>query len=143
MTTTDPKPSKKYRRITQVMLVVTVAVLVIWDVIVALTAETGDTISESARDYSVYPVLPALVGGLSGHFFFWEARLVPGLWGMAAAIGMLLLIAAWSVLVKNHTGPEWLATAHQWASRHPIVVVGATTVIGGIFWGLAPSTKTM
>lgn len=62
------------RKITSLIVVIVVAVLVLWDVFVAVTPEEGDTISEIIRDYgSRHPVLPFGFGVLSGHFF-WPAK---------------------------------------------------------------------
>jgi hypothetical protein len=134
---------KKWRRLTQVGLLIFIFVAIIWDVIVAITPEGSDTISESARDYAIYPILPTMIGGLGGHFFFWEVRVVPDPWGMIAALSVFVAVAVWSVLVKNHTGPQWLESLHTLCSRHPIVVFGVATLLGGMFWGLEPSAKTL
>jgi hypothetical protein len=133
----------KGRRITQIIMLATAAVWLVWDVIVAISPETGDTESETARDYSIYPAWPALWGGLAGHWFLWEVRVVPGMWGMACAIGMIFLLGGWSVLTKNQIGPEWLFVAHRFASRHPAMICAMAMFLGGLFWGLAPSTKTL
>jgi hypothetical protein len=133
----------KGRRITQIIMLVTAAVWLIWDIIVAITPETGDTESETARDYAIYPAWPALWGGLGGHWFLWEIRVVPGMWGMVCAIGMIFLLVAWSVLAKNEIGPEFIVTSHRFISRHPAIACAFGFLCGGLFWGLAPSQKTL
>ena len=134
---------RKWRRLTQIILLISIFILIVWDVIVAITPEGRDTISENTRDYSIYPVLPAMLGGLCGHFFFWEIRVVPGVWGLITSVSFLVLLGVWSVLVKNQIGFQWLMNLHLFCSKHSSIVCMASMILGGLFWGLPQSSKTL
>ena len=134
---------KKWRRLTQPIVLILFFIAIIWDVIVAITPEGGDTISESARDYGIYPALPAMLGGLCGHFFLWEIRVVPEIWGLIASVGFLILLGVWSGLVKNQIGSQWMVDLHLFCSKHPSIVCISAMILGGLFWGLPPSEKTL
>ena len=140
---TDMTEKKRWRRATQPILLISLFALIIWDVVVAITPESGDTISENTRDYSIYPILPAMLGGLCGHFFFWEIRVVPEVWGLIISVGFLILLGIWSGLTKNQIGPQWLINSHLFCSRHPSIVCVSAMILGGLFWGLPPSSKTL
>ena len=59
------------RRATIAILVAFVAVLIAWDVYVALTPEDGDTISEVTLSFAqLHPVLPFVFGVVMGHLFW-------------------------------------------------------------------------
>jgi hypothetical protein len=131
------------RRITSIILIVGIFALIIWDIIAAITPGDRDTISEYTRDYSVYPVLPAALGGLCGHFFFWEIRVIPEIWGLVASVSFLIALGVWSVLVKNQVCPQWLISAHMFCSKHSSFVCAFSFVLGGLFWGLPQSSKTI
>ena len=109
----------------------------------AVRKHFGDTESEITRDYTIYPALPALLGGLVGHWTFWEVRLAPSPWGMFSCIGLLILLIVWSALAKNEIGPYAIYSAHMFCSRHPCIVVATAYILGGILWGLAPSEKQL
>ena len=133
----------KTRRKTAILMVVTAFVWLAWDIFVASNSTPGDTESEITRDYTIYPALPALLGGLLGHWTFWEVRLGPDPWGMIGCILCIFLLIGWSALTKNNMGPQTLINIHMFASRHPVLVVATSYIIGGVLWGLPPSEKTL
>lgn len=63
------------RRITTVLLLVTIAVLVGWDIYVAANEHSGDTISEIVLAVSLKrPAIPFAVGFVCGHLFWPQSK---------------------------------------------------------------------
>lgn len=63
-----------WRRITAIVIVAAVALLIGYDVLVAVTPEPGDTISEVLRDaMHAHPVIAFALGVLCGHLV-WAQR---------------------------------------------------------------------
>lgn len=61
----------KTRKVTISILLTITALLIGWDIYVALTPESGDTISEVVLGYAKqYTVVPFAFGVLCGHFFW-------------------------------------------------------------------------
>lgn len=66
----NPERTKKQRLISQIILVSTGAIWLIWDLFPAINAGRGDTLSENIRDFSRHVIfLPLLWGCLGAHFF--------------------------------------------------------------------------
>lgn len=62
------------RRWTIAILLGITALLIGWDIYVALTPQKGDTISEVIRDWAfAHPVIPFALGVLCGHWL-WPLR---------------------------------------------------------------------
>jgi hypothetical protein len=63
------------KKITGALLLIAVAVLGIWDIIVATNSTKGDTISELVLDLAVgNPLLPFATGFVMGHLFWPQGR---------------------------------------------------------------------
>lgn len=63
--------SKRTRSATKLVIVVTIALLIAWDIFVAAEPQDGDTISELVLGFALkHPVIPFAFGVLMGHFFW-------------------------------------------------------------------------
>lgn len=85
-----------YRRLSQVIVLATVAVLVAYDVLPYRSEVHHDTLSEVVRDWAAeLPAVPFLGGVLCGHFFLRPKRRWLPLWaslsGIAVGGGLLVL----------------------------------------------------
>jgi hypothetical protein len=59
------------RKITGALILGCIAVLVVWDIVMATNATEGDTISELALSLSLgNPIIPFAVGVICGHWFW-------------------------------------------------------------------------
>ena len=91
----------KTKIITSVILIATLALWLVWDIVVATNAPKGDTISEITLAVSyVAPVIPATWGVICGHLF-WPMKTITHkwakiyvMWGWGAFFTMLCVLGA-------------------------------------------------
>lgn len=128
------------RDITQVIIIATVAVWIIWDIWVAANKTPGDTESEVIRDYTIYPAIPASLGALLGHWTLLGFRVVPDFWlGFMWLCGVGILLVAWSALVIFKKSGKPLASAHEFVAKRPYISVVFGYLAGGLLWGMQPN----
>ena len=119
------------KRNTKILILVTAFIWLLYDIPAAINEVPGDTESEVITENTVYPVVPAILGALPGHWTL--PRLGP--WknwkGFFVLLGVAALLILWSVLA--HFGI--LSSAHEWVGARPYAVVIVSYFLGGFLWG--------
>ena len=136
------------RQITALIIILTVVAWIIWDLFVATNDKSGDTESEVIRDYTIYPILPAGLGVVAGHWTLLGVSLLHGFAGLAIilVIGVFLLLwslAASSEVKENMQEPSRLLKAHLWVSKRPYAPFIGGYILGAFLWGQAESGLTL
>ena len=133
------------RQITQIVIIATVAIWIIWDIVVATNRRRGDTESEVIRDYTIYPILPAALGTVCGHWTLLGHSLFEDWTGFWILLGIGALLVLWSALVvyeirKNKRfNPDYkrsiLRKAHGWVSKRAYIPFASGYLLGAFLWG--------
>jgi len=141
------------REITTIILVATVAIWIIWDIVVATNRRRGDTESEVIRDYTIYPVLPAGLGVVTGHWTLLGYSMLDGWYGLWILLGIGVVLVLWSGLVVHEIrkskrfNPNYqrsiLRKSHGWVSRRPYIPFVVGYLLGALLWGQEPATEVV
>lgn len=127
------------RFITAVVIIASCGILIVYDLFVALNKRRGDTISEVIRDYTIFPVIPATLGALLGHWTLLGFRIVDSMMtGLFILLGIGAIMAAWSVAVRRELIGGWLATVHNALASRPYISALIGYLLGGYLWGQGP-----
>lgn len=110
------------RRFTQVLVLVVVAGLVLYNIAILIEPTPNDTISAVVRDWLVqHPVVGLAIGVLMGHLAWPLRRYVPEIGPYVLALwGGIAAVADWC---------GWLPAVP------PIVSILFGIVLGGLLWG--------
>lgn len=133
-----------WRHITMALVVGTVIIWLIYDIFVAANKKSGDTESEVIRDYTVYPVIPAVMGAVLGHWTILGHRIIENCFtGLSVLLGIGLVLILWSALVKNKKGGQSLIDAHKYVEKRPYIPTIIGYILGGLLWGQPVSDKVV
>ena len=106
----------KTKMITSIILIITLAFWVIWDIYVAHNAVKGDTISEITLATSyIAPFIAAAWGVIMGHLFWpmkeitnkWQKMIALGIWG-----AILLTLTLFQIIPGNMATVPILFISH-------------------------------
>lgn len=63
------------KRITKVVMIATAALIILWDIYVAVEPTPGDTISEVLLGWAMqHPIIPFAIGVVCGHLFWPQGK---------------------------------------------------------------------
>jgi hypothetical protein len=128
------------RQVTEIIIVATLVIWIVWDIFVASNKTKGDTESEIVRDYTIYPVVPASLAAVLGHWTILGHRIIESAaHGLFITLGLLAIVAVWSVLVKLGKLRGFALEAHSYVARRPWIPAIIFYAIGGFLWGQAPA----
>ena len=134
----------EWRHITMALVVGTLIIWLVYDIFVASNKKLGDTESEVIRDYTVYPVIPAAMGAVLGHWTILGYRIIDNSFsGLLILLGIGSVLILWSALAKNGKGGQSLINAHKYAEKRPYIPTIIGYALGGLLWGQPVSEKVV